>query len=233
MSYRDSVATLKLLQQVHGRATADERCATHPQSNVIALQAPATARQRPGQAACFGPGTRLATPSGEVSVTDLSAGDLVETLDTGAQPIAWINHVTAMGYGNDTPITIEAGVLGNSADLVVSQAQRLMIADGTTELLFGAGAVLVAARDLIDLPGVTVTPVARVTYSQILLADHQLLIANGTPAESLFLDPNSLSSFDTPARAALAPMGSCFGGHVAPYLTAQEAAVWRHYVHAA
>ncbi|MEL7163857.1 MAG: Hint domain-containing protein [Pseudomonadota bacterium] len=233
MSYRDSVNLFSLMQPVHRRAGEGDPAPGNGARNVVALHPAETAPCRPGQIACFGPGTRLATPKGNVPLAQLKAGDLVQTLDAGAQPVAWINHIDVMGYGHDTPVTVGTGVLGNSAPLVVSQAQRLMISDGATELLFGAGAVLVAARDLIGLPGVTVTPAARVTYSQVLLADHQLLIANGTPAESLFLDPLCLASFDTVVRNALAPMGACFGSSVAPSLSAAEAAVWCHYASAA
>ncbi|MEL7091650.1 MAG: Hint domain-containing protein [Pseudomonadota bacterium] len=233
MSYRDSIALFSLMQPVRRRAGEGDPATAYAARNVVALQSPGIAARRPGQAACFGPGTLLATPAGDVPATELKAGDLVHTHDAGAQPIAWINHVSVMGYGHDTPVTIDAGVLGNSAPLMVSQAQRLLIDDGATELLFGTGAVLVTARDLLQLPGVSVTPSPRITYTQVLLANHQILVANGTRVESLFLDQRTLGCLDPVVRTALAPMQSCFGDSLAPCLSANEAAVWCHYARAA
>lgn len=39
---------------------------------------------------CFADGTYLATPDGDVPITELSVGDKILTADRGAQPISWI-----------------------------------------------------------------------------------------------------------------------------------------------
>jgi hypothetical protein len=45
-----------------------------------------------GGVICFTPGTRLATPAGPVPVEALREGDMVDTVDGGAQEILWIGH---------------------------------------------------------------------------------------------------------------------------------------------
>lgn len=234
MSYRDSIALFCLMQPVHRRTDEgiSAGAVARTTSNVIALPLPRT-QARPAPASCFGPGTVIATPAGDVPVTDLRAGDLIETLDRGPQAIAWISHVTTVGVGLGAPVTIEAGVLGNDLPLIVSQSQRLLIDDGAADLLFGAQEVLIEARDLISLPGVAITPTPSLTYTYILMGDHEVVFANGMPAETLFLDDDSLACLDAPVRAALAPMCNGFRETAAPCLTSDEASVWCQYARAA
>ncbi len=65
---------------------------------------------------CFYPGTRIATPQGEVAVEALKAGDLVTT-ENGAKPVRWIgqSHVVTR-FANklrSLPVRIAQGALGD------------------------------------------------------------------------------------------------------------------------
>ena len=64
------------------------------------------------------PGTRIATPRGEVNVEDLQVGDRVITRDNGIQEIRWLGTRALDGHeigrkDNLRPVRIRAGALGN------------------------------------------------------------------------------------------------------------------------
>ncbi len=64
---------------------------------------------------CFAAGTRIATVRGEVAVEDLRVGDLVQTMDSGLQPIRWMGGRAMRGTGDFAPIRFKAGRGGQCA----------------------------------------------------------------------------------------------------------------------
>ncbi|MDT8856939.1 Hint domain-containing protein [Paracoccaceae bacterium Fryx2] len=157
-----------------------------------------------GNPVCFVAGTRIATPQGSARVEDLRPGDLVLTLDDGPQPLVWVGGGRVIASGAALPVRIAAGVLGNGADLLVSGQHHLMLDGVACELLFGEAEVLVAAKDLLGLPGVTQGGAARsVSYHHLLLGRHQILLAEGAAAESLHPGPMALAALPHRALADL------------------------------
>ena len=151
---------------------------------------------------CFLPGTRIATPSGEVAVETLQPGDLVLTADGRAVPVRWVGRQTVItALANPVqglPVRIAAGALGENLparDLLVSPGHAL-----------GFGDVLVNAGALVN--GTTIrreTPLPRVfEYWHVELDSHMLLLAEGVPAES-FLDSVEPAAFDNAATRPEAP----------------------------
>lgn len=139
-----------------------------------------------GRVVCFVAGTQIATPNGTCRVEDLRAGDLVQTLDGGAQAVLWVGGGPVLTAANSLPVCIDAGVLGATSALQVSGQHLILFRSSAVELLFGAAEVLIAAKDLQGLPGVTVDAVPRILgYYHVLLSHHHLLIANGVASESL------------------------------------------------
>lgn len=141
-----------------------------------------------GVVSCFCPGTLIATPAGEVAVEDLRAGDLVVSLGGGARPVQWVGrcHVRAAD-SRQKPVRIRAGSLGGGLprrDLLMSQGHSV----------FAEGA-LIPAGDLVDGEAIAVVPVAEVTYLHILLATHDVILAEGLPCETL-LDLDTLEQFE-------------------------------------
>jgi autotransporter passenger strand-loop-strand repeat protein len=133
---------------------------------------------------CFYPGTRLSTPSGETAVEALRPGDLVRTMN-GDLPVRWIgeSHVSTRFADplRTLPIRIKAGALADGIpvrDLLVSPDHAILL-DG----------ILVQANALVN--GVSIVRERNVpecfTYYHVELATHELLLAEGTPAES-FVD---------------------------------------------
>ncbi|MCJ1900971.1 MULTISPECIES: Hint domain-containing protein [Paracoccus] len=158
---------------------------------------------------CFTAGTLIDTPQGPVPVESLSVGDLVLTADHGPQPIRWIGrrrfaaHRLAAHGARLTPVRIRAGALGPdmpSADLVVSPQHRILLRSRVALRMFGTDEILVAAKQLLQIEGVDLaTDLAEVEYVHILFDQHEVVRANGTATESLYLGPQALAAL--PAKA--------------------------------
>lgn len=186
-----------------------------------------------GNPVCFAAGTRLATPQGWRAVEDLRTGDRVTTLDDGPQPVLWTAGAATLAVGAAQPVRVRAGVLGNARDLLVSRLHLLMVEGPDVELLFGESQVLATARDLIDGHGVVADTERRmVRYHHVLMRRHQVLIAEGAPAESLHPGPVAMASLgpalgaDLRHAVAAALLGAIAAGPAARrVLKAHEAAV--------
>jgi hypothetical protein len=142
---------------------------------------------------CFMPGTRILTPEGEVAVEMLKRGDLVTTADGASKPIRWVGRQTVSRLFADPlrvlPIRIAQGALGEtmpSRDLLVSPDHALLV-DG---VLIQAGALVNGASIVRES---RVPP--RFTYYHVELADHSLILAENTPAET-FIDNIDRIAFD-------------------------------------
>ena len=144
---------------------------------------------------CFGPETRIRTPSGAKPVSELKAGDLVQTLDHGALPIRWIGEQTLTfpeAAETQRPIMIRAGAVSGGCpeyDLVVSPQHRVLVKDADGAEHLGP------AKGLLGLPGVRVMKGKRqVTYHTLLLDTHALIWAEGLVVESLLPWPEALKA---------------------------------------
>ncbi|HEV7455359.1 MAG TPA: Hint domain-containing protein, partial [Roseococcus sp.] len=145
---------------------------------------------------CFLAGTRIATPDGERLVEDLAIGDLVLTADGWAVPVTWMgrqrvfNHRFGLHEGR-APVCIGAGALGEGlphTDLFVS-ANHGMIWEG---LVVNAGA-MVNGTTIRFVPRDALP--AEFTYFHIETEGHEVVLANGAPAET-FVDYVTRRHFD-------------------------------------
>ena len=161
---------------------------------------------------CFATGTMILTDRGEVTVEDLQPGDLVHTLDNGFQPLRWIGSRRFSGLDlclrpQLKPIRIRAGALGDGrpqTDLVVSPQHRVLITYRIAERMFGTSEVLIAARHLTALDGIELAEdLDGVEYWHFLFDDHQIVLSNGAPTESLYTGPQALKSVSEQARAEI------------------------------
>ena len=144
------------------------------------------------QVACFAEGTRIATDRGPVAVEDLRIADRVVLADGGAaEPIVWIgkravNCRTHPRPETVWPIRIKPGSFGHnmpSRDLFVSPDHALLV-EG----------VLIPARLLVNGSSIRQTRVRQVIYYHIELARHDVVLAEGLPAET-YLDTGNRSRF--------------------------------------
>ena len=95
---------------------------------------------------------------------------------------------------------ITAGALGNIRPLVVSQNHRMLITGPMAELLFGQAEVLVAAKHLVNDSTIRIRPCSSVSYHHFLCDKHQIVFAEGCPAETLYPGTQALGTVDADAR---------------------------------
>lgn len=182
---------------------------------------------------CFARGTLIECPDGPRFIETLREGDLVNTLDNGAQPIRWAGGMAMAATGANAPVHIAPGALGNLRRLVVSQNHRMLVRGPRAELLFGDPEVLIAAKHLVDGDAIRIVEGGRVDYHHFLFDRHEIVFAECCPSESLYLGQQSLRSVGPAARdeiVALFPeleRRTCIGQTARPAMRAYEAQALR------
>ncbi|WP_126976388.1 Hint domain-containing protein [Frigidibacter oleivorans] len=161
---------------------------------------------------CFTTGTLIETAIGRIAVEFLRPGDMVMTQDGGPQRLRWIGHrclahVELLAQARLRPIRIEAGALGNGLPeqaLVLSRQHRVLVQSRIALRMFDRPEVLVPAKDLLGLPGVTeVLPGKALEYWHLMFDRHELVRSNGALTESLHPGPQALASLEVGTREEL------------------------------
>lgn len=151
---------------------------------------------------CFASGSLISTPTGQKPVEELKVGDLVDTVDNGAQPVRWIqsrhlSKATLEANPHLRPVLIRAGALGAGLperDLLVSPQHRLLVSSKLAERMFGRQQVLIAAKQLLELEGFDFAECETVTYVHFLCDKHEIVYGEGAPCESLYVGEQTLKS---------------------------------------
>ena len=171
---------------------------------------------------CFAAGTHIATPAGEVPVERLAIGDHVLTSAGKAKPVRWIGHgchlISRPRIDGASPVIVRAGALGDGSprrDLRLTKGHSLYLDGVLIPVEF-----LVNHRSILwdDRPQV-------IDFYHVELEDHDLLLAEGAPAESYRDDGNrQLFANTNPAWDAGRQIPPC-----APVLTSgpEVEAVWQ------
>ena len=136
---------------------------------------------------CFATGTRICTARGEVAVEDLRVGDQAVTVGGKQRPIRWIGSRSLDGRGAalpfaQQPVRIRAGAFGDGLpvrDLFLSPGHPVLVGDH-----------LVPVMSLVNGTSLARMPATAVTYWHVELDAHDILLAEGLPAES-YLDLGS------------------------------------------
>lgn len=151
---------------------------------------------------CFTPGTLIATAHGPRAVETLVSGDLIVTRDRGLQTLRWIGKRRVPATGPLASIRINAALIpGATAPLIVSQQHRLLWEGYRAQMLFGESEVLVAAKHLLDHPGVDTVEDEQMTYIHLLFDHHEIIYANGMPTESFYPGDIALETLTDRGRA--------------------------------
>ncbi len=118
----------------------------------------------------------------------IKAGDVIRSIDGRLAPVLATVRQTVPAYGSFAPVILRAPYFGLREDVLVAPDQRLVIGGSEVEYLFGQEHVLVPARHLVNgTAAMRGTGSPTVTWTQIILPQHEALIVAGTPMESLFL----------------------------------------------
>lgn len=142
---------------------------------------------------CFLEGTEIVTENGPVLVEDLLPGMQILTRDAGFVGLRGLGRFapTALEmqrHPSLRPIAFPAGSVGNDSDLSLSGSHRILVEDTVAEILFGEVEVLASARSFVGRNGVHVAARDKaIVYYHVLLDRHEIICADGSWVESLFL----------------------------------------------
>ncbi len=136
---------------------------------------------------CFCAGTRIATPQGELPVERLAVGDRVLTASGEARPIVWIGEgrvlATRGRRSAATPVIVRKGAIADNVpnrDLHVTKGHALYLDE-----------VLIPVEYLVNHRSILWDDRAQEVHVYHLeLETHDVLMANGAPAESYRDDGN-------------------------------------------
>ena len=153
---------------------------------------------------CFVTGTHIRTTRGDCAVEDLVAGDIAVTASGETRTIVWIGHRTmdCRGRHDLHPVRVSAHAFGAhlpESDLMLSPGHPVLV--GADE--DGDGGHLVPIMCLINGTTIRRVPVEAVTYWHVELDAHDILLAEGLPAES-YLDWGDRAFFAEGSDHALA-----------------------------
>jgi autotransporter passenger strand-loop-strand repeat protein len=143
-------------------------------------------------APCYRSGTLILTDRGEIAVEDLLVGDMVQTvLGETTAPIVWVGRreVDCVRHPKPRkvwPVRVAEGAFGPGrphTELFLSPDHAVYV-----------GEVLLPICHLINGSSIAQVPVDRVTYFHLELQHHDVVLAQGLPAES-FLDLRDGSNY--------------------------------------
>lgn len=158
--------------------------------------------------ACFLTGTEITTPDGPKPVEALRPGQAITLHAGAAAEIAWIGWRTLESPDAHVgPIRVQAHTFGfgqPARDLYLSPEHAVF-----------TNGVLIPIKALVNGHSIAPVTMPKVTYFHILLARHDIILAEGMPCESL-LDIYDPVTF---ANAETAPLSLAFLKPCAPILT--------------
>ena len=170
---------------------------------------------------CYCAGTRIGTPAGEVAVERLATGDLVTTLRGETRRIVWVGEGRVLATRGRrtaaTPVIIRKGALADNVphrDLRVTKGHSLYIDN-----------VLIPVEFLVNHRSILWDDRAQdVAIYHIELESHDVLLADGAPAESYRDDGNRWLFRNANSQWTLPPQEPC-----APVLTGGSVVdeIWR------
>jgi len=149
--------------------------------------------------ACFASGTLILTDRGEIAVEHLTAGDHVTTVSGASYPIRWIGYrrIDCSRHPDPRqvwPVRVGAGAFGESLprrDLWLSPDHAVYMQGG-----------LIPIKLLVNGSTIRQIQLNAVTYYHVELSRHDILLAEGLPAES-YLDTGNRHMFENGGASLL------------------------------
>jgi hypothetical protein len=145
-----------------------------------------------GAIACFLAGTRILTSLGERAVNVLAIGDVVHTHGGRLAPVTWIGHRRIDCRRHPVPQTVWPVRISPNAFGPGMPHRNLWLSPDHAVFVDG---LLIAVRQLVNGATIAQIPHDTVTYFHVELARHDILMAEGLPAES-YLDTGNRAAFE-------------------------------------
>ena len=142
----------------------------------------------------FARGTTITLADGsQRAIEALEPGMRLLTRDHGPQPVRWIGQARLRAVGAFAPVVIAAGTLGNAGDLVVSQHHRMFLYQRNRLPGLTTSELLVQARHFVDGRHAWLREGGYVDYFSLVFDRHEIIYAEGIPAESLMVNDATLN----------------------------------------
>lgn len=151
---------------------------------------------------CYAQGTLIRTTRGDVAVEALAVGDVAVCAGGHTRPIIWIGHREVACTAHPAPEAVWPIRIAPHAFGPGLPARPLLV---SPDHAIYAGGVLIPASALVNGGSVRQVAVPRVTYWHIELDAHDILLAEGLPAES-FLENGNRADFAGGDVITLHPM---------------------------
>ncbi|MFE1599593.1 Hint domain-containing protein [Methylobacterium sp. ID0610] len=133
---------------------------------------------------CFVSGTHIKTARGEIAVEHLQVGDLAVTASGEHRSIRWIGHRKLNCRRHPKPHEVHPVRILKNAFGLGKPERDLFVSPGHAVCLDLLGEVLIPASSVVNGATIAQVEVDEVTYWHVELDGHDILIADGLPAES-------------------------------------------------
>ena len=161
---------------------------------------------------CFAEGTMIETDQGPCLVERLEPDARIALAGGGFVSLR-LNLLSAVSaaqmqeFETLRPVMVRAGALGGGLplrDLRVSRQHRMQVSSAITERMFGSSDVLVAAIRLTELPDIYVEDHQdALNYHHLVFDHHQVVLAEGAPAESFYIGRDAIAALNPDARGEI------------------------------
>lgn len=156
------------------------------------------------QPACYAPGTRIATPTGEIAIEHIEAGTIVLTASGAHRRVIWTGKRSLRldrhkRPADVQPIRIHAHAFGPgrpARDLLVSPDHAIFDDQSGPP-------ALIPARYLLNDITIVQERMAHITWHHFELKTHDVVLAEGLPSET-YLDIGNRHSFENNGTLILA-----------------------------
>ncbi|MCK8465509.1 Hint domain-containing protein [Aliiroseovarius sp. S1339] len=155
---------------------------------------------------CFARGTDILTDRGPRRIEQLRVGDMLVTRDNGLQPVRWISASKVSrdrrrGNSQLEPIAIAPDTFAPGVPtktLRVSPQHRVLLEGPQVDLLLAQDTALASAKSLLNGESIydCSGEVEELEYWHLVLDQHEIVFANGCPAETLHLGDMSLTTLN-------------------------------------
>ena len=144
-----------------------------------------------GSIICYAKGTQISTGESSTAVEKLREGDLVLTLSGELEPVKWVGHRRVDSKRHPSQLDAQPVCIIKDAFGPNLPVRKLLVSPLHSIYVDG---ILVPAIDLVNGLSIYQEQHSKMTYFHVELASHNVVFAEGLPAET-YLDDNNRDFF--------------------------------------